>query len=161
VNKLSLTLDLDTERGKQLFLKLATKCDVLVENYRASVMERLGLGHGVLAEVNPQLIYIKLSSQGATGPERDYGSLGSTLEFVGGLASFNGYDDGLPRTTNEYIPDPFVAMMSVGIIIGALRQLQKTNVGAFVDVSQREATVNLLGEHILHYSKTGHSSPWQ
>jgi crotonobetainyl-CoA:carnitine CoA-transferase CaiB-like acyl-CoA transferase len=154
VNKKSLTLDLDTDRGKQLFLKLATKCDVLVENYRASVMERLGLGHGVLAEVNPQLIYVKLSSQGGTGPERDYGSLGSTLEFVGGLASINGYEDEFPRTTNEYIPDPFVAMMSVGIIMAALRERSKNNAGSFVDVSQREATVNLLGEHILSYSKT-------
>ena len=53
--------------------------DVLAENYRASVMDRLGLGYPVLSKVNPALVYLKISSQGATGPERDYGSLGSTL----------------------------------------------------------------------------------
>ena len=58
---------------------LATICDVLIENFRASVMDRLGLGYEALSQANPRLIYVKISSQGATGPERDYGSLGSTL----------------------------------------------------------------------------------
>src|SRR3989454_6756669 len=79
-NKRSLTLDLATARGKELFLQLVSICDVLIENYRASVMDRLGLGYDVVSGVNPRLIYIKISSQGATGPEKEYASLGSTLE---------------------------------------------------------------------------------
>src|SRR6266542_3969263 len=64
-NKRSLTLDLATARGKELLLQLATVCDVLIENFRASVMDRLGLGYEVVSQVNPQLIYVKISSQGA------------------------------------------------------------------------------------------------
>ena len=79
VNKLDVTLDLATQRGKELLLTLVGVSDVLAENYRASVMDRLGLGYPVLSKVNPALVYLKISSQGATGPERDYGSLGSTL----------------------------------------------------------------------------------
>src|SRR4030095_10045379 len=79
-NKRSLTLDLATPRGKELLLQLATMCDVLIENFRASVMDRLGRVYETLSHATPRLIYVKISSQGATGPERDYGSLGSTLE---------------------------------------------------------------------------------
>ena len=96
VNKRSVTLDLATERGKALFLRLVGVCDALFENYRASVMDRLGLGYTTLAQVNPRLVYVKISSQGATGPEKDYGSLGSTLEQTAGLASITGYEDGNP-----------------------------------------------------------------
>src|SRR5438445_4324627 len=69
-NKRSLTLDLATARGKEILLQLVTVCDVLIENFRASVMDRLGLGYEVVSQVNPQLIYVKISSQGATGPEK-------------------------------------------------------------------------------------------
>jgi crotonobetainyl-CoA:carnitine CoA-transferase CaiB-like acyl-CoA transferase len=154
-NKLSLTLELTKPRGKALFLQLVTMCDVLVENYRASVMERLGFGYDVLAQVNPQLIYLKISSQGATGPERDYGSLGSTLEQTAGLASITGYDDGKPLMTNETYPDPVVGMLAVGALMTALRQRRKTGHGTFVDVAQREVTVSLLGEYVLDYTMTG------
>jgi crotonobetainyl-CoA:carnitine CoA-transferase CaiB-like acyl-CoA transferase len=155
VNKLSITLDLDTERGKQLLLALARKSDALMENFRASVMDRLGLGYHVLSEVAPQLIYLKISSQGATGPESDYGSLGSTLEQTGGLASITGYEGGLPLMTNETYPDPVVGILSVGALMAGLRHRRKTGKGAFIDVAQREATVSLLGEYVLDFSMNG------
>jgi crotonobetainyl-CoA:carnitine CoA-transferase CaiB-like acyl-CoA transferase len=152
---LSLTLDLATARGKELLCALVTRCDVLIENYRASVMDRLGLGYTVLSQVNPQLIYVKISSQGATGPERDYGSLGSTLEQTAGLASITGYDDGIPLMTNETYPDPVVGILAVGALMAALRQRRQTGRGTFIDLSQREVTVALLGEHVLDYTLTG------
>jgi crotonobetainyl-CoA:carnitine CoA-transferase CaiB-like acyl-CoA transferase len=154
-NKLSLTLDLDTERGRELLLALAAKCDALMENFRASVMDRLGLGYAVLSEVNPQLVYVKLSSQGATGPEKDYGSLGSTLEQTAGLASVTGYENGVPLTTNETYPDPVVGILAVGLLMAGLRYRRKTGRGTFIDVSQREATVSLLGEYVLDYAMNG------
>lgn len=155
VNKLSLTLDLATARGKELFRQLASRCDVLVENYRASVMDRLGLGYVALSQVNPQLIYLKISSQGATGPERDYGSLGSTLEQTAGLASVTGYEDGMPSMTNETYPDPVVGMLAVGVLMAALRQRRQTGKGTFIDLAQREVTVAMLGEYVVDYARTG------
>jgi crotonobetainyl-CoA:carnitine CoA-transferase CaiB-like acyl-CoA transferase len=154
-NKLSVTLDLATERGKELFLRLATICDALFENYRASVMDRLGLGYRVLSRVNPRLIYVKISSQGATGPEKDYGSLGSTLEQTAGLASITGYDDGKPLMTNETYPDPVVGMLAVGALMAALRRRRQTGQGTFVDLSQREVTVAMLGESVVDYTLAG------
>ena len=75
----------------ELFLKLVAVCDVLIENYRASVMDHLGLGYEAVSEVNPRIIYVKISRHDATGPEKNYGSLGSTLEQTAGLASITGY----------------------------------------------------------------------
>ncbi len=154
-NKLSLTLDLDTERGRQLLLALAARSDALMENFRASVMDRLGLGFDVLSREAPHLVYLKLSSQGATGPEMDYGSLGSTLEQTAGLASVTGYDDGIPLMTNETYPDPVVGLLAVGALMAGLRHRRKTGKGTFIDISQREATVSLLGDYVLDFSMNG------
>jgi crotonobetainyl-CoA:carnitine CoA-transferase CaiB-like acyl-CoA transferase len=155
VNKRSLTLDLAAERGREIFLRLATICDALFENYRASVMDRLGLGYQALSRVNPRLIYVKISSQGATGPEQEYGSLGSTLEQTAGLASITGYEDGRPLMTNETYPDAVVGILAVGALMAALRRRRQTGRGIFVDLSQREATVTLLGDSVVDYSLTG------
>ena len=155
INKRSLTLDLGAKRGKELFLELTKVCDVLVENYRGSVMDRLGLGYDVVSRLNPGLIYMKISSQGANGPEANYGSLGSTLEQTAGLASITGYDDGLPLMTNLVYPDPVVGILSFGALMTALRRRLKTGSGCLVDLSQREVTTMLLGEAILDFSVTG------
>jgi crotonobetainyl-CoA:carnitine CoA-transferase CaiB-like acyl-CoA transferase len=155
VNKRSLTLDLAKPAGKALFFKLAAICDALIENYRASVLDRLGLGYAELCRVNPQLVYVKISSQGANGPETDYGSLGSTLEQTAGLASITGYPDGRPLMTNETYPDPVVGILAVGALMTALRRRRQTGNGAFVDLSQREAAVTLLGEAVVDYSLCG------
>ncbi len=155
INKISVTLDLSADRGKELFRELVKVCDVLVENYRGSVMDRLGLGYDVVSKLNPQLIYLKISSQGATGPEANYGSLGSTLEQTAGLASITGYEDGLPLMTNLVYPDPVVGILSFGALMAALRRRLKTGTGCLVDLSQREVTTMLLGESILDFSVTG------
>jgi benzylsuccinate CoA-transferase BbsF subunit len=155
VNKRSVTLDLAHPRGKELFTRLAAACDALIENYRASVLDRLGLGYPVLSAANPRLIYVKISSQGATGPERDYGSLGSTLEQTAGLASITGYVDGRPLMTNETYPDPVVGLLAVGALMAALRRRRRTGKGTFVDLSQREVSVALLGEAVVDYSLSG------
>ena len=155
VNKRSVTLDLVTERGKALFLRLVGVCDALFENYRASVMDRLSLGYTTLAQVNPRLVYVKISSQGATGPEKDYGSLGSTLEQTAGLASITGYEDGNPLMTNETYPDPVVGILAVGACMAALRRRRHTGTGTFVDLSQREVTASMLGEYVVDYARSG------
>ncbi len=149
INKLSVTLDLGAPRGKEIFLDLARICDVLVENYRASVMDRLGLGYDAISQANPQLIYVKISSQGDSGPERDYGSLGSTLEQTAGLASVTGYEGGPPLMTNETYPDPVVGILAFGALMAALRRRRATGRGCLVDLSQREVTSMLLGEAFL------------
>ena len=154
-NKRSVTLDLASPQGKELFLKLVAICDALIENYRASVLDRLGLGYAQLSAANPQLVYVKISSQGATGPETDYGSLGSTLEQTAGLASITGYADGRPLMTNETYPDPVVGILAIGALMAALRRRRQTGTGTFIDLSQREVAVTLLGEAVVDHSLSG------
>ena len=89
-SKKSITLDLRSPEDVAVARALAARADVVVENFITGTMDRLGLGYTVLSQVNPQLIYVKISSQGATGPERDYGSLGSTLEQTAGLVLGDG-----------------------------------------------------------------------
>ncbi|MHB8573706.1 MAG: CaiB/BaiF CoA transferase family protein [Dehalococcoidia bacterium] len=154
-NKLGITLDLSDPRGKAVFKQLVACCDVLAENFRASVLERQGLGWEELRRVNPRLVYLKLSSQGNSGPERDYGSLGSTLEQTAGLVSITGYRDGPPLMTNETFPDPVAGIVSVGALIAGLRQAARTGEGQFIDCSQRELTIATLGEMLMDYALNG------
>ena len=153
--KLGITLDLTAAAGKEIFKRLAARSHALIENYRASVMERQGLGWDVLHAVNPRLVYLKLSSQGNSGPERDYGSLGSTLEQTAGLASITGYLDRVPLTTSRVYPDPVAGITAVGALIAGLRQARRSGVGSLVDCSQRELTVGLLGEAMMDYAFNG------
>jgi benzylsuccinate CoA-transferase BbsF subunit len=98
---------------------------------------------------------VKISSQGDSGPERDYGSLGSTLEQTAGLASVTGYEGGPPLMTNETYPDPVVGILAFGALMAALRRRRATGRGCLVDMSQREVTSMLLGEAFLDYSANG------
>tara|TARA_Y100001970_G_scaffold228765_1_gene283457 strand:- start:11081 stop:12337 length:1257 start_codon:yes stop_codon:yes gene_type:complete len=149
VNKLCITLDLSNKEGKEQIYELIKISDVFIENFRASVVDRLGLDYESVKKINPSIVYAKISSQGNTGKEKNYGSLGSTLEQTGGLASVTGYLNQKPLLTNETFPDPMVGLFSVGIILSALRRRQMYGKGCFIDLSQRELTVNLIGEHIL------------
>ena len=153
--KLGITLDLTAPAGKEIFKRLAARSDAVIENYRATVMERQGLGWDVLRAVNEHLVYVKLSSQGDSGPERDYGSLGSTLEQTTGLASITGYLDRVPLTTGRVYPDPVAGLLAVGALIAGLRQARRRGVGSLVDCSQREMTVGLLGEAMMDYAFNG------
>ena len=153
--KLGITLDFSQPRGKELLKRLAACCDIVAENYRASVMERQGLGWDTLRGINPRLVYLKLSSQGNSGPERDYGSLGSTLEQTAGLVSVTGYGDGRPLMTNETYPDPVGGILATGAVIAALRQACRTGRGLLVDFSQREMAAGMLGEAMMDYAFNG------
>lgn len=153
--KIGVTLDFSTVGGKALITRFAAISDALVENFRAGVLDRQGLGWEGLQKINPQLVYLKLSSQGATGPERDYGSLGSTLEQTAGIASLTGYDDGIPLLTNETYPDPVAGILGVGALIAGLRRARQSGQGQFIDFSQREATIGLLGDALMDFELNG------
>jgi len=153
--KLGITLDFSHPEGKELFKRLVARCDALAENYRASVMERQGLGWDEVHQVNPRLVYLKLSGQGNSGPERDYGSLGSTLEQTAGLVSITGYGDGPPLMTNGTYPDPVAGILAVGALIAGLRRARQSGVGQFIDFSQREATIGLQSEAMMDYALNG------
>lgn len=149
-NKRSITLNLSSERGKEVFLKLAKTADVVVENFRTGSMERKGIGYSVLSELNPRLIYCALTGYGQTGPKRYDAAIDPSIQAGSGMMSITGSPQSGPMKMGAPITDYFAGLgMALGIVT-ALFHREKTGKGQFVDVSLLEAAIvmmsNVVGE---------------
>lgn len=147
-NKLGLSLDLKQALGRATFLRLVANSDVVVENFRRGVMQKLGLDYLALKAVNPNIILASISSQGETGPDALYVSYGSTLEAVAGLAWTTGYAGDVPAITGVDLnyPDQVVGLYASSMVVTAWHARQNGQGGAHLDMSQRELTSFLSGE---------------
>ncbi|MGV3633608.1 MAG: CoA transferase [Pseudorhodoplanes sp.] len=150
-NKRGICLDLKSDRGREIFLELAAQSDVVIENFRRGVMQRLGLGYEALRAANGGIILASVSSQGENGPDAGNISFGSTLEATSGLAALTAYDDGLPLVTGMDLnyPDQVGSVFGASAIVAALHAVQRSGDGAHLDISQRELTTYLLGEAVM------------
>lgn len=159
--KRGVAIDLKTDAGRELFLRLVSVSDIVVENFRRGVLERLGIGFDRLKQANPRIVLLSLSSQGSTGPERDYVSFGSTLEAIGGVMSITGYDASTPMWTGNNVnyPDQLVSIVAPGLALAALRLRDHTGEGVHVDHSQREAVTSAIGEEIVRSSRANRPAP--
>lgn len=146
--KAGLSVDLKHPRGREVFLRLVARSDIVVENFRRGVLAKLQLDYATLRATNPNLILASISSQGESGPEARYVSYGSTLEAVGGLAWTTGYAGGAPTVSGVDLnyPDQVVALFASAMIVTAWRARQQGKGGAHLDLSQRELTGYLSGE---------------
>ncbi|MBN1847068.1 MAG: CoA transferase [Deltaproteobacteria bacterium] len=151
-NKLCITLDLSQTKGRDVFLKLVKKSDIVVENFRIGVLEKLGIPYNVLQEANPKIILLSVSSQGDTGPERTYGSNAEILAFTSGLRSVSDYEDEIGMFTATNIPDPLSGTVAAGFALAALRHRRKTGEGSHVVISQRELLTGCIGDLVMDYS---------
>jgi len=165
-NKRGICLDLKSERGREIFLKLASQSDVVIENFRRGVMQRLGLGYEALRAANGGIILASVSSQGEDGPDAGNISFGSTLEATSGLAALTAYDDGIPLVTGMDLnyPDQVGSVFAAATIVTALHAAARGGTGGHLDISQRELTTYLLGEAILardsgYAERLGNASP--
>jgi crotonobetainyl-CoA:carnitine CoA-transferase CaiB-like acyl-CoA transferase len=140
-NKKSVTLDYKTARGREVFLALIERADVLVENYRPTVMERAGLGYEVLRAQNPRLIYAQLSGYGYDGPYRDKGGFDLIAQGMGGIMTVNGEPDGPPMSVGLPICDLGTGMWGVQGILAALFERQRTDQGQRVECSLLETAI--------------------
>jgi crotonobetainyl-CoA:carnitine CoA-transferase CaiB-like acyl-CoA transferase len=150
-NKRGICLDLKSDRGREIFLSLAAQSDVVIENFRRGVMQRLGLGYEALRAANGGIILASVSSQGENGPDAGNISFGSTLEATSGLAALTAYEDGIPLVTGMDLnyPDQVGSVFGAAAIVTALHDVQRSGFGAHLDISQRELTTYLLGEAIM------------
>ena len=144
-NKKSVTLDYKGPVGREVFLRLVRSVDVLVENYRATVMERAGLGYTALAAENPRLVYAQLSGFGAEGPYRDKGGLDLIAQGMGGLMHVTGEPDGPPTSVGQPICDLGTGMWGVQGILAALYERKRTGHGQKVDCSLLETALGFSG----------------
>jgi crotonobetainyl-CoA:carnitine CoA-transferase CaiB-like acyl-CoA transferase len=165
-NKRGICLDLKSARGQEIFLKLAGQSDVVIENFRRGVMQRLGLGYDALRAANGGIILASVSSQGESGPDAGNISFGSTLEATSGLAALMAYDDGVPLVTGMDLnyPDQVGSVFAAAAIVAALHAATRSGTGAHLDISQRELTTYLLGDEIMaqgdgRAGRLGNASP--
>ncbi len=145
-DKKSLTLDLAQPRGRALFLELVAKCDCVIENYRADVLDKLGIGWDVLREARPDLVLVSMAGFGKTGPERNLVGFGPIIEQMAGLASTTGYgDDGIPYKTGISYGDPIGGLAAAGAVVLALIARRRSGRGAWIDLAQRETMAQMSG----------------
>ena len=140
-NKRSIALDLRPDDGKAVFRRMAETADIVVENFRPGVMERLGLGYDTLAEINPRIIYASISGFGGTGPYRNRGGFDLVAQGMSGLMSITGFPGGPPAKVGVPITDIGAGSFTAFGILAAYLHAQKTGQGQQVDGSLLEAGI--------------------
>jgi crotonobetainyl-CoA:carnitine CoA-transferase CaiB-like acyl-CoA transferase len=157
--KRGITLDLTRPEGRQALLELVRVADALVENYRADVLDRLGLGVNVLRAERPDLVIVSMPGFAKSGSEREMVGYGPTIEQMGGLVELTGYADGPAQKTGISYGDPVAGIAAAGALVSALVRRQQTGAGAVVEVSQRDNLIGLIGEAVLDFQVTGQVWP--
>ena len=142
--KKSVTIDLKSKKGHELFLKLAKESDILVENFSVGVTERLKVDWPFLSQINPRLIYCSLTGYGSKGPDRHRKGYDITTQAMSGLMSVTGQSDGPPTKAGTPLADTISAGFALSGILAALYQRESTGVGQFVDVSMIDTLFSLL-----------------
>lgn len=154
--KKSLILDLTQPRGRELLLALVAKSDAVIENYRADVLDKLGLGFEALQRARSDIILVSMAGFGKTGADRERVGFGPIVEQMAGLASLTGYgDDGVPYKTGISYGDPVGGVAAAGALVLALIQRRRTGRGCAIDLAQREVMAQMLGEAFAAASLRG------
>jgi crotonobetainyl-CoA:carnitine CoA-transferase CaiB-like acyl-CoA transferase len=152
----SVTLDLQSARGHELFLDLVRASDAFIENNAADVVDNLGIGYGVLREANPQLIMVRFPGFGIEGPYRDFKGYGANMEAVAGHTMLRGYEDSDPSDTPSSLHgDPTAGAQVAFAMQAALFARDRTGEGQLVEISQFEAVAGHLGYAFMDYAMNG------
>jgi crotonobetainyl-CoA:carnitine CoA-transferase CaiB-like acyl-CoA transferase len=156
-NKKSVAIDLQKERGRELVRDLATKCDVLIENFRPGTMEKWGLGPAELKKLNAELIYTRVSGYGQTGPYANKPGFASVCEAIGGFRHVNGFADRPPARPNLSLGDTLAGVHAViGVLLALVGRMRKrATSGQVVDVAIYESVFNMLEAVVPEYDGAG------
>ncbi len=153
--KQSIALDLKAEGDREIFEKLLRRADVLVENFRAGAMERLGFGWEDLHRRFPHLIYAAVSGFGHTGPYASRPAYDIVVQGMGGIMSLTGHPEGTPARVGTSIGDIAAGLFATVGIVSALVERGHSGTGAKVDVAMLDSQVAILENAIARYSATG------
>ncbi len=154
--KKAVTLNLKSEHGKTIFFRLVESADVLVENFRVGVTDRLGVGYGILQRRNPRLIHCAITGYGATGPDSRLKAYDLMVQAATGLMSITGAPDGEPCKTGSSLTDGIASSFAVSGILAALLLRERTGKGQFIDVSMADCLLSLmLDEPLDCYDQLG------
>jgi len=144
-NKKSVTLNTKTPEGKEIFRRLARTADVLVENFRPGVMERLGLGYPALREINPRLVYCAISGFGQTGPDAQKPAYDQIIQGLSGVMALNGDERLNPLRAGFPLCDTVGGLNAAFAVMAALYHRERTGEGQLIDVALLDSIMPLMG----------------
>jgi len=144
-NKKSVTLNTKSPEGKEIFKKLVEDADVLVENFRPGVMDRLGLGYAVLKEINPRLIYCAISGFGQTGPDAHKPAYDQIIQGLSGEMAVNGDERLNPLRAGFPVCDTVGGLNGAFAIMAALYHRERCGEGQFIDIAMLDSIMPLMG----------------
>ncbi|PIA13881.1 CoA-transferase family III [Coemansia reversa NRRL 1564] len=150
-NKKSIAIDIKQESGKQIIKDLATKCDILVENFVPGKLSEMGLGFKELSKANPGLIYASISGYGSTGPYSKKPGYDVIIEAEAGLMHITGEENGTPVKVGVAVTDIMTGLYTHGAIMAALLARQKTNCGQHIDASLIQTQTSMLANIASNY----------
>lgn len=154
-NKQAVTLNLKTERGRELLIDMARRADVLLENFLPGKLDKLGLGYDVLSEANPRLILASGSGYGSTGPYREYPAMDISIQAMSGAMSVTGFPDGPPTKIGPALCDFSCGVHLYGAVVTALYEREKTGRGQKVEVAMLDAIYFSLASSLGLYFDSG------
>lgn len=155
-NKEGITLDLRTEEGKKVFLDLVKHADVVCENYKVGVMEKLGLGYDTLKEINPRIIYGSISGFGLNGPLSKRPAYDIVAQAMSGMMSITGFPDAPPTKIGPSIGDNFSGAFLCIAVLMALYEREKTGVGRRIDIAMLDTLFSVMENFVIQYTMEGH-----
>ncbi len=158
LNKRDITLDLTSERGRQVVRRLAAEADVVVENFSPRVVEEFGLDYPSLVEINPDVILVRMPGFGLEGPWRDYVGWALNIEQASGMAAVTGYGDG-PPCSLQGPADPIVGVHAGVALLAALEHRRRSGEGQQIEVAQIEVGACVTAEPVIEYSMNGSIPP--
>ncbi|HXY05136.1 MAG TPA: formyl-CoA transferase [Burkholderiaceae bacterium] len=142
-NKRSITVNMKNPSGKQVFVDLLHKCDVVMENFGPGVLDRLGFSWEAIHQINPAVILASIKGFGSSGPYADFKAYENVAQAMGGAMSTTGFMDGPPLVSGAQIGDSGTGLhLAIGIL-AALHQRQRTGMGQYVEVAMMDAVMNL------------------
>jgi CoA:oxalate CoA-transferase len=158
VNKRSLTINLKSDEGREMFKRMVARADVVAENFAYGAMEGFGLGYEVLRAINPRLIYATGKGYGLSGPYRDLPAFDPVVQAMSGVLSTTGEADGPPMKAGPAVVDMLGGVHFAAAILAALRSRDRTGEGMLVEVALQDAVVPTLTTHIGAYYGMGITS---
>jgi len=158
LNKRDITLDLTSQRGRELARRLAAQADVVVENFSPRVVEQFELDYPSLAALRPDVIMVRMPGFGLDGPWRDYVGWALNIEQVSGMSAATGYADGPPCNV-QGPADPIVGVHAGVALLAALEHRRRTGEGRLIEVAQIEVAAAVTAEPVIEYSMNGIVQP--
>ncbi|HEX8621840.1 MAG TPA: CaiB/BaiF CoA-transferase family protein [Allosphingosinicella sp.] len=153
--KSSLAIDIATPEGQAEVRELASQADVLIENFKAGGLARYGLDHPSLAELNPGLVYCSITGFGQDGPYSGRAGYDFVIQAMGGAMSLTGEPDGPPQKSGVAYADMFTGLYATVAILAALRERDRTGLGAHIDMALLDTQVAVLGNQALYWMISG------